>query len=313
MKRSIGVWLALLFISLAPEISSGRTIAPQEFSGEFPGMVVLPPKVIAGEPETLAVLDDSGRLVPGAAVEIAGTGRITTDATGRGTFIASSQLGTMTVRLQNGSEFVTLVIPKPTEPASQRRAAGSPPAGAAQIVLPRVIALGNRLVIEGSGFRGQAGLNGVLIGDQPALILAASPVALVALPNPRTPIGSTELAVEADGHSLGRAPVSVISLIVMGPAKTLATDEKGFLVTAVNGTAERLVVEVQNLSPDVLELAGGETVRLTTSGGASNLARVEVEGVQPGEYAVSARVLTERMLLQEAQEDQEDQEIEDAR
>ncbi len=212
----------------------------------------------------------------------------------------------MTVRLQDGSGFVTMVIPKPTESASQRRA-GAPPASAAQIALPRVIALRDRLVMEGSGFRGQAGLNGVLIGDQPALILAASPVALVALPNPRTPIDGTELAVEADGHSLGRAAVSVISLIVMGPAKTLATGENGFLVTAVNGTAERLVVEVRNLSPDVLEVAGGDTVRLTTSGGESNLARVEVEGVQPGEYAVSARVLTEMTLLQEAQE------IEDAR
>ncbi|HEY7680058.1 MAG TPA: hypothetical protein VIC04_06015, partial [Terriglobia bacterium] len=51
-----------------------------------PAVIVLPQKVVAGEKASLAILDASGALVPGAQVDFEGGERITTDATGRATF-----------------------------------------------------------------------------------------------------------------------------------------------------------------------------------------------------------------------------------
>jgi hypothetical protein len=220
--------------------------------------------------------------VPGAKVEIAGS-TITTDAAGRATFRAPVEAGTFGVRLENGASFGVVVLPAPS--------ASSANVGRAHFVSPGVIAVNDRLVLEGIGFSGEAAKNRVLLGEHTALVLASSPVSLVALPNPRTAIGAGELRVAVEGHDLGAMPVQVVSLSVTGPAKPLAAGKKDVLRVEVSGTPERVGVEVINLSPEVLQLPRGTAVQFTTSGGTPNFFAIEVTGVKPGEYSVSARIV----------------------
>ena len=49
--------------------------------------IVLPPKVVAGRPATLAILGSDGRLAPNVAVDMGPNLRVTTDRTGRALFV----------------------------------------------------------------------------------------------------------------------------------------------------------------------------------------------------------------------------------
>ena len=61
--------------------------------------IVLPQRVVAGQQATLAVLDAAGHLTPKTAVEFSGDERVTTDATGRATFLAPAEPGVLLARL----------------------------------------------------------------------------------------------------------------------------------------------------------------------------------------------------------------------
>src|ERR1700689_5279539 len=67
--------------------------------------IILPPKMIAGAPATLAVLDSAGRLLPNVAVELSSGKKVTTDATGRAMFAAPAEAGKVTAKI-SGSEIV---------------------------------------------------------------------------------------------------------------------------------------------------------------------------------------------------------------
>jgi hypothetical protein len=295
MKRYTGVWLALALVACAAKMHAGQAAAPQEPATAAPSTIVLPPKMVAGERGTLAVLDSAGRLVSGAAVDISGGGQIQTDAAGRGTFVAPKQPGVMTASLADNATFTTAIVPAPPQPAQQppgtAPAASTAQADLSWIVFPQMIALGDRLTLEGAGFRGDAQLDNVFLGDQPALVLAASSIALVALPNPHTVLGKTQLSVEAGGHSLVRALVTVVALDVAGPTKPLSAGKNGILAVEVNGTDEPVAIEVRNLSPDVVRLPRGNVAEVKTSGGKTNVAKIELSGIKTGDYAVSAHLV----------------------
>jgi len=296
MKRYTGVWLALALMACAAKMHARKAAAPQEPAPASPSTIVLPPKIVAGERGTLAVLDSAGRLVSGAAVDISGGGQIQTDATGRGTFVAPNQAGVMTAGLANHATFTTAIVPAPSEPAQQppatASAASTAQADFSRIVFPQMIALGDRLTLEGAGFRGDAQLDNVFLGDQPALVLAASSIALVALPNPHTVLGKTQLSVEAGGHSLVRALVTVVALDVTGPTKLLSAGKNGILAVEVNGTDEPVAIEVRNLSPDVVRLPQGNVAEVKTSGGKTNVAKIGLSGIKTGDYAISAHLVS---------------------
>lgn len=244
--------------------------------------IVLPQKLVAGQQATLAVLDAAGRLTPGAVVEFTGGERVTTDATGRATFTAPNDPGVLLARLpgRSVSASTTVVAPQP-----------NPPAGVQLIEYARVISVSDRFLVDGSGFRGEADANRALLGDQPALVLAASPVALVLLPAPRTPEGPTQLVIEVGGRSPGPTPVTLVSLEVSATKKQLAPGEKGYLTMRVRGTDQRLVIEARNLAPEVVELTRGNLQRVTSSGGALNRAEIEMTGVRAGDFSISVRLV----------------------
>ena len=164
------------------------------------------------------------------------------------------------------------------------------------IVFPRAISLRDPFELLGNVFKGDADQNHVTLGPQLALVLAASPVSLVAIPNPDTPLGATQLVVEVAGRTFDPMPVTVVSLQITGPGKALGAGEQGVLSVRVSGSAEPLPVEIRNFSPGIVQLktasAGTSVQRATTSGGNANTARIELLGVAPGDYAVSARIVS---------------------
>lgn len=284
--------LLFAWMALAAGVCGGQSSAPQPPAAQ-PSAIVLPDRIVAGERATLAVLDAEGHLVSGAAVEIAGGGRVTTDATGRALFAAPAQPGTLTMRLPNGPAFSTAVI---SAPAARGSAAAAD--GATRILFPHVLALGDRFAVQGTGFGGDAQLDHIQLGDQEALVLAASSVALAAVPSPRTALGNTQMVLRVAGLRMAQLSVTVVSLDVSGPTRALAAGEKSTLTIGVNGTTERVNVELRNLSPEVVALPRSTVVTVTTSGGAPNAAKVELTGVNPGDYAVSAHVVLDAAGLQ---------------
>jgi hypothetical protein len=267
-----------------------------------PSVIVLPGKVVAGENATLAVLDAEGRLVPHAAVAIAGRSeKVTTDDTGRAMFSAPTQVGTgvLTASLPGGGAFTATLVSPTAAPQATSEGAHKEAAHAAPLIFPRRIALGDHFRLAGTGFRGDANLDHVFLGNQEALVLAASPIDLEVLPNSGTPLGNTQLIVQIMGLRLATEPIAVVSIEITGPftgagkpeGAALAAREKGKMVVEVNGTSDRVNVEVRNLSPDVVRLPRADDVTITTSGGIPNVADVAITAVKTGDYSLSARLV----------------------
>jgi hypothetical protein len=247
--------------------------------------IVLPPTLIAGEQATLAVLDEFGALVASAPVQVAGR-ELLTDSTGRVLFAAPDNPGVLTARLRGRDEqFSADVIAGGAQPASGAGAITPP------LRFPAVIARDDRFEIDGTGFRGDAERDRVLIGGQPALVLAASPVSLVLLPNPRTPAGPAQLNIDAAGQTFVGSPMVVVSLDISGPSEALAAGRRTALLLRVTGTSAPLVVEVRNAAPGVIRLAEGDLQRVETSGGANNIATIEFTALKAGDYSLTARVI----------------------
>lgn len=276
-------WAYLGLLAAMAPASSTVAQNPPNPPEKAPGAtIVLPAKLVAGQKATLAVLDAEGRLAPGAVVAFTGGEHVLTDATGRLTFTAPSQAGVLLARLpgRGVSASTTVIAPSP-----------SPPDGVQIADYPRVISLFDRFVVDGSGFRGEADGNRVMLGNQPALVLAASPVTLVALPGPRATEGPAQLLVEVGGRSPGPVPVTLVSVELHSPNKQLAPGEKGKLTVRLRGTDQRLPVEVRNLSPEVVELVRGNLQRVISSGGPGNTAEIELLGMRPGDFSVSVRLV----------------------
>jgi hypothetical protein len=140
--------------------------------------------------------------------------------------------------------------------------------------------------------RGAADSNRVFLGNQICFVMASSPDSLVVLPGPRVPVGEVDLRVRADGRDSGPLPVSVVLLEFNGPAEAANAGATGTLTLRAYGTAEQLIVEVRDASPDVIQLPRGNVQRLKTSGGEENIAPVEVKFVASGNYLVSARLVS---------------------
>ncbi len=295
-----GRYLALLLLLTGcAAIAQGRQIP--ETPGPAPRTIILPQKSIAGAPATLAVLDASGRLLPGIAVELSGGQKVTTDATGRALFIAPRDPGVLIAKLiakipgRKISANSTVVaseesahVPAPL-PAPEN---ASP--GVRIISYPKILAIPDRFTIQGVHFRGQADLDRVFLGDQLCLVVAASPVSLVVLPGPHVPIGPVALRVRVNEIEAERVSVTMVRLEFTGPADAPNAGTQGQLTLRVQGSTDRLAVEIRNGSPDIIQLslARGNILRLATSGGEDNIAPVFLRFLASGNYTLTARLLS---------------------
>ncbi|MBI3405501.1 MAG: hypothetical protein HY046_08600 [Acidobacteria bacterium] len=249
--------------------------------------IVLPQKLVAGQSATLAVLDRVGKLKSGAVVEFEGGLRVTTDSTGRARFTAPDQAGILIAELSGGEGNARLT----RATAQVVSAAATESEGIRVTDVARTISVRDRFTVTGDGFLGDADTNHVTLNGQMAAVLAASPISLVIAGNPSASTGSAQLVVEVSGKSSAAVTVTLVALEMTAPAEKLKPGKKLNIEIRLRGTELPMEIRIQNLSPDVAELNGGDTRRMMTSGGADNLARVEIQGRREGEFSLSVRLV----------------------
>jgi hypothetical protein len=278
-----------LLISVLPLYSAMEAAQqpPKPHAAAPPRQIILPPKVIAGAPGMLAVLDSRGRLLPKIEVEISDGQKVKTDVTGRAQFNAPSQPGPLVAKI------VSHGITSTTDVVSPENLSASGPAGAVAVnSYPHVMTQHDRFVLEGSGFRSEADSNHISLNGEPCLVVASSPVSIVVLPGSRVPVGEANLKIVAGGTDAGSFPVSVVALEFSGPSNAVDAGSTGKLILRARGTTLPLIVEVRNGSPRVIRLTQGNVQRLKTSGGEDNIAPIDVNFVTDGNYSVSARLVS---------------------
>ena len=282
-RVAVAVCLAACAIFAADREAAGaQTPAPRT--------IVLPKETVAGLPATLAVLDSAGRLLPNVVVEISGGQKVTTDSTGRALFAAPGEPGTLTAQIPGHKVTATAPIVKMSDAAPPTSL--DDPSGAVRVLAaPHFISLHDRFAVGGAGFRVEAESNHVYLADQACLVLASSPVSIVALPGPRVPIGTSNLRVSVAGHETDLMPVTLVLLEITGPPEAPAAGEQDKLSVHAYGTRERLAIEVRNSSPQIIRFPSGNVARLTSSGGEPNTAEIETKFLASGDYLVTARLI----------------------
>lgn len=280
--------ILLILVAACPVFAAAQ--APAKGQSPTPRAIILPRKAIAAAPATLAVLDAAGHTLPNVVVELSSGQKVTTDVTGRALFTAPSEAGVLTAQVSGRNIIKSSTVVSIPDPTPQASSEGSS-AGLRMLSYPHFLSIHDRFTIEGSGFRGEADANRVFLADQRCLVLASSPVSLVVLPGLHIPIGAVGLRLSVAGLSAGSHPVVVVLLEFSGPAEAVNAGAQGKLTVHVRGADERLVVEVRNGSPKIIQLLGGNVQRVTTSGGERNSAEIEMKFLAPGNYAVTARLI----------------------
>lgn len=245
--------------------------------------IIVPRRLVAGQRATLAVLDIQGRLAPGVALELSGGVRLNTDSTGRAAFDVPANSKLLYAHIQTRPDRVSSVIVPPDATPERRLTVSN---------YPHVVALSDRFEISGSGFDGNADGNRATAAGKPALVLAASPLALVLMPEPGLPEGTSEFSAESSGQKAGPFPITFVSLEVSSAKHSLAANERGILNVRVRGSSDRLLIEARNLSPEIVALPHGIVQREISSGGPENAARFELEGLRPGPFSISVHLIS---------------------
>lgn len=239
--------------------------------------IVFPPKLIAGQPATLAVFGADGRLASGVTVEAGRDQRVTTDATGRATFTAPSE-GSFLLVKSSGTASAALLDATAPEGVSRT------------INIDPVISLMDRFSICGGGFRGDADANRVKINGERALILAASPECLVVLPGPKSSPGPSIIAVQT-ADIQRTAATTLVSLEFDSPQPALMPGKRSKLIVRAKGVNQPLRILVENQTPGVLRFIRGDVQELRTSGGENNFAEIEAQAIRSGDFSFHARLV----------------------
>jgi hypothetical protein len=279
-RRSLRAGFCVTFAAALPVAALALPARGQSYA-EATGSVVilLPPKVVSGQPATLAILSADGRLASNVAVAVGGQS-VKTDMTGRASFTVPTDARVIVAR-SSGISAAALVDPAPLS--------GTSPFSARGIMAPAVISRQDRFSICGGTFRGDADANPVQIGDVPAPVLAASPECLVALPGPKTKVGTATILVGTT-EVRWTTTTTVVSLEFEPPNPPLAVQVKSSLEVHVAGSDSPLPIVVKNETPGVLRFLQGDTQELRTSGGSPNAAKVEAQAIQSGDFSFRAQL-----------------------
>lgn len=259
--------------------SEGEPPAQAAPAAEASATVVLPPKLVAGKPATLAVIGANGRLAQGVAVDISGEQHLVTDATGRANFSAPSAPGVLFARISGLTSASAIILP-------------SQPAGTISLTgIPAIISSRDRFTLLGTGFQGDADANQVEVGEKPALVIAASPVALVVISAPHIQPGQVRLNVRTDAGT-SSTTVTLVELSLETGGQAILPKEKTKLTIRVLGSNLPLTVEARSLAPEVIRIVGENPQRVQTSGGLENIATIDLEGLQAGDFGFRVRLIT---------------------
>jgi hypothetical protein len=277
--------LALVCVAfgLAPGNPAARVSATRDGAQSNPNAIagvtiVLPPRLMAGHPATLAVLGGDGELAPAVTVSLGNGETVTTDRTGRALFTAPAS-GDYLVAKASGATAAALIDPAvgASEPSTT--------------TLPAIISVRDRFWVCTAGLRGDADANSVKIDNEPALILAASPECLVALPSPKTELDAAVVVIAAPGTQ-ATANATLVALEFEAPQPALLPGKKSRLSVRVRGSEQKLAIVVENETPGVLRFLRGDEQELRTKGGAQNVAELDVQAIRSGDYSFRARLLT---------------------
>jgi hypothetical protein len=244
--------------------------------------LLLPRRIVSGERATLAVLDASGRLVPGASVAFSNGDHVKTDATGRALFVGPLSPGAIFGSIERRSGRVPMVILTTEEASASTIEISS---------APRAATLTDRFEILGKGFCGDADANRVTIAGRPGLVLASSPAALAILPPDELSPGPAAVEISCAKRQAPAFSITFVELALKADTSALKPGEHRALIVQVRGTTEKVSLEARNLAPKVAELAGGNPVEHASSGGPENVAHFEVIGQKSGNFLISIRLV----------------------
>jgi hypothetical protein len=277
LRRSRRVLLATAILCVAPTAS----FAQQAPLASAARTLLLPRQVVAGERATLAVLDVNGRLTPAVVVKFSNGDQLTTDTTGRALFVAPLNPGIVFASIAGRKGRVPMVVLAPDEVVADHIEVDS---------APRLVSITDRLDIQGKGFCGEADANHVTMQGQPALVLAASASSLTILPPPDSTPGLSSVAISCGKKSAATFSVTLLELALEASASPLSPGQHRALIVRVRGTQAKVNLEAVNLAPEVADLTGGNTVRVSTTGGAENSAQFEMIGRGKGNFLISIRL-----------------------
>src|ERR1700683_757232 len=138
--------------------------------------IVIPSRLVEGEPATLAVLDAAGRLVPHAAINFSDGSHTEKDGSGPPFFTPPLSPSSLSAKVTLRPEVMayTVVLPHST------------PDRAEILSVPPLVSIHDPFEMKGAGFRGDASSNHVTFKGEPVVILASSPAALVILLDPKS-------------------------------------------------------------------------------------------------------------------------------
>jgi hypothetical protein len=234
---------------------------------------------MAGHSATLAVLGVDGKLAAGVTVTLGDGQTLTTDRTGRAVFTVPAS-GDYLLAKGSGASVAALIDPA---------AGASEPK---ETTIPSIVSTHDGFWICSAGLRGDADADSVRINDEPALVLAASPECLVALPSQKAIPGPARISVESPGTQ-ATANTTLVALDFDAPQPALLPEKKSRLNVRVRGSDQKLGIVVGNETPGVLRFVRGDTQELLTRGGPQNDASLEVQAIRSGDYSFRARLLPE--------------------
>jgi hypothetical protein len=272
-----GVSVSLLWVSLAGRAPALRAQAQSNPYTTWSVTIVLPPMLMAGHPATLAVLGVDGKLAPGVTVILGDGQTLTTDRTGRAVFTVPAT-GDYLLARGSGASTAALIDP----------AAGS--SEPAQTTLLPIVSMRDRFWVCSAGLRGDADEDSVNINDQPALVLAASPECLVALPGVKSTPGPATILLESPG-TRATASTTLVALDFDAPQPGLVPGKKSRLDVRVRGSEQKVRLAVENETPGVLRFIRGDAQEVQTTGGLQNVATLEVRAIRTGDYSFRGRLL----------------------
>ncbi len=270
---------SFLIASIFAPWADGQESAPAASRARI---LLLPRRIVSGERATLAVLDISGRLTPGVTVNFSNGDRLTTDETGRALFAAPLNSGVIFASIAGRPGRVAAAVLASSEADSASMEISS---------APRVASLTDRFELFGRGFCGDADANQVTIGGQQAIVLASSPASLVVLPPPDLEPGRATAEVACAKREAPPFSLTLVGLELEADSSPLKPGEHRALTVRVRGTTTKIPLEARNLAPNIAELAGGNPLRLSSTGGAENLARFDLVGRKSGSFLISIRLV----------------------
>jgi hypothetical protein len=239
--------------------------------------IVLPARLVAGQPATLAVLGVDGRLADGITVDLGKGLRVKTDKTGRAFFTVPADMPVLIASAAGNSAAALIDVPA-TDSGEQ-----------AAIVAP-VVSQVDRFSVCGGGFRGDVDADRASINGERAFVLASSPECIVVLASPRALPGPAKILIETPGAQWN-ATTTLASLHFDPPLPPLVPEKRSKLTLHVQGTDQALRVWVENQTPGVLRFLRGDRQEVLTSGGPQNSAEIEVQAVATGDFSFHGRIL----------------------